>query len=92
MQKTRKPRRSASRAEKIGAFGARVRELREQRGMTQETLAGLSDMSRAFLSQVETGAQNVSVEKVVNLANALRVAPSELFTGYTLAAMKKLYR
>ncbi len=65
--------------EYLKELGRRVRELRVQRGWTQEQLANASKLTRGFIVSVEGGNQNVSMDVVVRLANALRVAPEDLF-------------
>jgi transcriptional regulator with XRE-family HTH domain len=61
------------------AFGARVRQLRIERGLSQESLADLADLHATFISKVERGVQNVSLLTVERLAKALKVRPAELF-------------
>jgi len=59
-------------------FGRRVRDLRKQRGLSQEDLALESGLDRTFVSHVERGARNASILSVLKLAKALRVKPSRL--------------
>lgn len=60
-------------------IGHRVRELREWRGMTVTALAGLSGMSKQYLSMIELGDRPVTKRAVLEaLATALRVAPTDL--------------
>jgi transcriptional regulator with XRE-family HTH domain len=78
--------------ERLEPFGLRVRELREKRKLTQEELADLSGLNRPYLTLVESGKENISVVNLLAIANALGVTPAELFSGYTPAAMRKLFR
>jgi transcriptional regulator with XRE-family HTH domain len=59
-------------------FGRRVRELRHERGWTQEQLAFEAGVKRAYISEVENGQRNVSLDVVEKLATALKVDPSAL--------------
>jgi len=59
-------------------MGKRVRALREQRGISQETLADLADIHRNYISQIEGGKRNLSFFNVVKIAPALKVSPSKL--------------
>ena len=76
------------------AIGTRVRRLRKARGLTQQTLAELSDQEPSNISHIERGATKLSLPTLVNIANALEVTVDELLEelrgkGYTdLSAVK----
>jgi transcriptional regulator with XRE-family HTH domain len=59
-------------------FGARVRQLRQQRGLTQEALALICDLDRSYVGSVERGERNVSLININRIAKALSVEPAEL--------------
>ena len=59
----------------------RVRDLRTQRGWTQEHLATVTQVTRACINAVEGGKQNVSMDILVRMANALDVAPEQLLSA-----------
>lgn len=59
-------------------FGRQVRELRAQTGLTQQRLAELTGLTRPYIVSVEGGKQNVSLDVVVRVANALGVMPERL--------------
>jgi transcriptional regulator with XRE-family HTH domain len=61
------------------ALGTRVRELRTSRGLSQERLAELSGLHRTYISSLERGQRNVSVENLGALAQALDITIAELF-------------
>lgn len=54
-------------------LGKRIREERLKKGLTQEQLAEKVDISLNFMSLIENG-KNMSVQTLVNLANALDVS------------------
>lgn len=59
-------------------FGKRVRELRYERGLSQEQLAVLASLHRRYVSGVERGERNLGLLNIVQLAHTLRVKPSKL--------------
>jgi MerR family transcriptional regulator, light-induced transcriptional regulator len=64
----------------LSALGARVRDLRLKRGWTQEQLADGARVTRVCIVAVEGGKQNVSMDIVVRVANALGVSPPTLLS------------
>ncbi|MEX0805277.1 MAG: cobalamin-dependent protein [Candidatus Binatia bacterium] len=62
-------------------LGRRVRDLRSKKGWTQEQLAESTRLTRASIVAVEGGKQNVSVDVVIRLANALGISPEGLLSG-----------
>ena len=59
-------------------FGLAVRRRRELHGWSQEELAGLADLNRSYLGEVERGAVVPSLLTAAKLADALQVALSAL--------------
>jgi transcriptional regulator with XRE-family HTH domain len=60
-------------------FAARVKQVREAKGMTQEDLAYSSHISVSQVSRIERGVLNPSVVMTFYLARALKVPVAELF-------------
>lgn len=60
-------------------FGERVRALRQERGLSQERLAEMAGVHRTYLSSLERGERNVSLDNIHAIAEALGVSPAELF-------------
>ena len=60
-------------------FGQHIRRLRERRGYTQEQLASLARMHVTFLSGIERGLENPSLQRLRDLARALGVRVGKLF-------------
>ena len=59
-------------------FGRRVRQLREIKGWSQERLAAEAQLHATYLSDVERGKRNISLENLCRLASALGVKPEDL--------------
>jgi len=60
------------------AFGKSLRKRRLAKLLTQEALALESNLSRAYISDIEMGKKDPSLFTVFKLANALRLKPSVL--------------
>lgn len=60
-------------------LAARIRALREMRGLTQDEFAARCHISVSFASLLERGERSPSYETLVQVADALEVPPSELF-------------
>ena len=76
----------------LAGLGRRVRELREQRGMTRKVLAQQAGVSARYLAQLEVGKGNVSIVLLRSIALALRISLAELLSGSELTAEQKLIR
>jgi transcriptional regulator with XRE-family HTH domain len=64
-------------------FGTRLRNLRNERGYSQEELAERAGLHRNYVGGVERGERNVALENIVKLAKALSVKPGELFADFS---------
>ena len=62
-------------------FGYRVRELRKATGLSQEAFADKVGFARTYMSRIETGAANPSLDAIQVLAGGLKVTVAELFAG-----------
>lgn len=60
-------------------FGARVRQLRKARKLSQEELALESGLDRSYLGKIERGESNVALINIHRIAKALGVRAGELF-------------
>ena len=66
-----------------GAFGDRVRALREGLGWSQEKLAEESGLHGTYISSIERGERNISLLNILRIARALRIDPGQLVLGLT---------
>lgn len=58
--------------------GFNIRKIREERGISQEKLAGLADLHRAYIGQIERGEKNIGLKNLEKIATALGVETKEL--------------
>ncbi|MFC0713677.1 helix-turn-helix domain-containing protein [Cellulomonas biazotea] len=61
------------------AFGARLRAMREARGLTQEGFAHDVGLHRTYVGSVERGERNVSLDAIWRLAEGLGTTPAAFF-------------
>jgi transcriptional regulator with XRE-family HTH domain len=59
--------------------GARIREIRRARGLSQERLALEAGLDRSYVGGVERGERNIAVINLDKIAKALDVPLSSLF-------------
>ena len=59
-------------------FGKMLKEKRESRNFTQSYLAQKSGLSRSYISNLEVGAQDPSINTIFLLAQTLNIKPSVL--------------
>lgn len=64
-------------------FGANVRALRKDLGLSQERLAQVAGLDRAYVGHVENGRRNLSLNAMWQLAHALKVTPAAFFATPT---------
>lgn len=62
-------------------LGARIKELRNQKGLSQEKFALDIDMDRTYFASVEAGKRNIAIINIKKIADGLGVTLSELFEG-----------
>lgn len=74
----------------IFRFGERVRELRLQRGWSQEELGYAADLHRNAISLIERGDRSSTLETIEKLCQALRLQPSALMPEIELPAPKSI--
>lgn len=59
-------------------FGNNLRKLRTDKGISQEKLADLAGLHRTYVSSVERGERNVTLETIEKLAKALNISMAKL--------------
>lgn len=62
----------------IQRLGLKIKELRTQQGITQETLSGICDVDIRTIQRIEKGQQNITMKILFSIADALAIEPNEL--------------
>ena len=62
-------------------LGVRIRELRNEIGVSQEKFALSIEMDRTYFASVESGKRNIAICNIKKIADGLGVSLSELFKG-----------
>ena len=60
-------------------FGETVRTLRQSKQISQEQFADMCGLHRTYISDIELGKRNVSLENIEKIAKALDITISQLF-------------
>jgi len=72
----------------IHDFGDRVRELRLERGLTQEKLANRAGMHFTAIGHIERASRSSTLETILKLARALEVQPKDLIPDIALKSRR----
>jgi len=78
-------------------FGATLKRLREERGLTQEKLAnharlGSDAMTSNYISDLERGTKAPSLKTILKLAYALDHPPADLLADFTPVVLRRLFK
>ena len=60
-------------------FGKRIRQLRGERGLSQERLGELAKVHRTYVGMIERGEKNITLTNIEKFAKALKVKIQDLF-------------
>jgi len=59
-------------------FGEKVREIRKEKGLSQEELAHKADLHRTYIGMIERAEKNITLINIEKIANALNIDIKEL--------------
>ena len=62
-------------------YGLRIKDLRDERGLSQRGFAALIGMSPTYLADIERGARNVSIDNMKTIADGFGVTFHEMTEG-----------
>lgn len=60
-------------------FGKNIKYYRYKLGYSQEKLSEILNMNTSYLSQIETGNHNITFDRIIEIAEALKIEPQLLF-------------
>ncbi len=69
-------------------FGFAIKQRRQELGISQEELSFRSGFHRTYISDIERGFRNLSLENIEKLAKALEITVSTLFSKYGIEIEK----
>jgi len=61
------------------SFGEKVRELRKEKGLSQEELSFKADLHRTYIGMIERAEKNITLANIEKIAKALGVDIKKLF-------------
>ncbi|MDI6049919.1 helix-turn-helix transcriptional regulator [Flavobacterium sp. XS2P24] len=65
--------------EGLQSLAKRLKEVRSEKKMSQEDLAGKCDITLSQIARIETAKTNPTVSTIFKIARGLEVSPKELF-------------
>ena len=63
----------------LKSIGRKIAQERTRQKLTQEDLAGMAEIDRSFLSYIENGRKNFSIEMLFSICKALGIHPGRVF-------------
>ena len=66
------------------AIGKRIKAMRAKRGLTQEKLAEYAHLSTSYIGKIETGGTKLSLQTIVNIAEALHTSVDALLADHVV--------
>ncbi|NRO09126.1 helix-turn-helix domain-containing protein [Lactobacillus helveticus] len=64
----------------LKCLGLIILQKRSIAGISQEKLGELASLHRTYISDVERGSKNLTINTLIKISNALNVSPSELLS------------
>lgn len=74
----------------LKALGARIRDIRLERGLSQEEVGERAELHRNEIGVLERGETNPSFVNLLRVCRGLEVTPSELLKPFGAASLKSL--
>lgn len=78
--------------ERIRNMGAKIREIRTEKGVTLKEIATSTNLSVSLISMIERGAANPSIGSLIAISDSLQIPASELFGDGSIDAFEPVTR
>lgn len=72
------------------AIGKRIKGVRQERKKSQEVFAEELNISTTFLSKIERGIDKISLNRLIQISDALNVSPGYLINGSNIESRNPL--
>jgi transcriptional regulator with XRE-family HTH domain len=69
----------------IQKFAEKLRVLRVEKNISQDTLSKLTDIDRSYIGRIDRGEVNISLDKLFKIAKALKCQPADLMPEIDLS-------
>jgi len=69
-------------------FGKIVKNIRCQKGLSQDELSEKTGLDRTFISQIENGQRNPSLSTILKISEGLNIKPSALISKFEISYLK----
>ena len=66
----------------LTGLGRRIKELRKDRGVSQEKLGEMSGLHRTYIGMIERGEKNITVYNLLLISEALQTNLETIFNGF----------
>lgn len=76
--------------EKKKLIGKRIKEIRRSKDLSQEQLAEKADINPKYLSRIERGTENPTLDMLIKLSTALEIEMWEMFDFGHVVSQKEL--
>jgi transcriptional regulator with XRE-family HTH domain len=71
------------------AIGERIAELRKAKNLSQQKFSYEAEIERSYLTHVEKGRKNISIDTLIKITNALEISLKDFFNQEIFNGKKK---
>lgn len=68
--------------QRVMRLGRRIRQLRKDKGFSQEGLANQTKIDRSYMGAIERGERNITLLKLFHICDVLEIEPIEVFKDF----------